>query len=233
MPTGTASRKTQQSERTREALLATCLRLSAHRGFARTSIDEIARAAGVTKGAMYWHFASKDDLFHAILDRIRRRWLEVVHQPVLARRTPSERLVQLFDSYAELFGDAPDICLFLQQVALDRQNRRFSGQVAKVFAKTARFIVNIIEDGKAAGVMRRDVDSLGAAHLLLGMLAGASQQASTTRARTLGQLLSPAKEMMASYLFSPASAERTAVTVSMSRRVKPPSASRSRRRRLS
>ena len=200
MPTAPASRKEQQSERTREKLLTKCLHLFAQRGFSSTSIDEIARAAGLTKGAMYWHFASKDDLFHAILDRIRRQWLDVVHAPVLARRTPTERLDQLFDSYVELFIEAPDIFLFLQQVALDRQNPKFSGQIAKVFAKTARFIAGIIDDGKTAGVMRRDVDSLGAAYLILGTLAGASQQASTTRARSLRQLLVPAKEMMAAYL---------------------------------
>jgi hypothetical protein len=57
-----------------------------------------------------------------------------------------------------------------------------------VFSATARFVAEIIEDGKAAGVMRRDVDSSVASHLILGMLAGASQQALTTRALTLPRL---------------------------------------------
>jgi AcrR family transcriptional regulator len=114
------SRKARQSGRTREALLSHSLRLVASRGFSRTSIDHIGRAAGVTKGAMYWHFASKDDLFLAILDRIRERWQQVVHAPVSARQTPTARLVQLFESYGELFRGSPEICLFLQQALLDR-----------------------------------------------------------------------------------------------------------------
>jgi len=132
------SKKAQQSAKTREALLATCLQLFAERGFTSTSIDEIARAAGVTKGAMYWHFASKEELFQAILDRIRGRWQEVVHAPVSARDAPLERIAQLFDSYAELFRQSPEICLFMQQVLLDQHNKLFSAQVAKVFSKTAR-----------------------------------------------------------------------------------------------
>jgi AcrR family transcriptional regulator len=190
-----AATKAQQSERTREALLSRCLRLFADRGFSSTSVDAIATAAGVTKGAIYWHFDSKDAIFHAILDRIRTRWHDVVHGPVMARTDPREQLAQLFDSYAELFEESPEICLFLQQVLLDRQNKQFAAEVAKVFATTARFIAAIVDKGKARRVMRADVDSLTTAHMVLGMLAGASQQASGLRARTLPQLLAEAKAM--------------------------------------
>lgn len=200
MAIAAVSRKAQQSTKTREALLATCLSLFAERGFARTSIDEIARAAGVTKGAMYWHFESKDHLFQAILDRIRLKWQEVVQQPASARRDPLERLAQLFDSYAELFRESPEICLFLQQILLDQHHRRFSAQVANVFSTTARFVGGIIDDGKRAGVMRRDIESQTTSHLILGMLAGASQQASTARAPTLRRLLAEAKAMTLAFV---------------------------------
>jgi TetR/AcrR family acrAB operon transcriptional repressor len=189
------SRKAQQSDDTREALLSKCLHLFAQRGFSSTSVDDIARAAGVTKGAIYWHFAGKDEIFHAILDRIHAQWQEVVHVPVLARQDPLAQLARLFDAYAELFRESPDICLFLQQVVLDRQNKPFAAEVAKVFAKTARFIARIVDDGKARGVMKTDADSLTTAHLILGMLAGASQQATTTRARSLSHLIAEAKAM--------------------------------------
>jgi AcrR family transcriptional regulator len=194
------SSKAQRSERTREALLSRCLRLFAERGFSSTSVDDIASAAGVTKGAMYWHFASKDELFHAILDRIRERWLAVVHVPVSARSSPAAQLEHLFDAYAEFFRESPDVCLFLQQVLLDRQNRASAAQVARVFTSTARFIAGILDEGKARGVMRADVGSLTTAHMIVGMLAGASQQACATRARTLQQLLAEAKAMTLAYL---------------------------------
>jgi AcrR family transcriptional regulator len=189
------SRKTQQSDHTREALLSQCLHLFAQRGFSSTSLDDIARAAGVTKGAIYWHFASKDEIFHAILDRIRAQWQEVVHVPVSTTGDPRAQLARLFDAYDELFRESPDICLFLQQVVLDRQNKPFAAEVARVFATTARFIARIVDEGKARGVMNTGVDSLTTAHLILGMLAGASQQASTTLARSLPLLIAEAKAM--------------------------------------
>jgi AcrR family transcriptional regulator len=190
-----ASKKAQQSEQTREALLSRCLRLFAERGFSSTSVDDIATAAGVTKGAMYWHFTSKDEIFLTILDRIREQWTAVVHVRVSALSSPEAQLGELFDAYAELFRQSPDICLFLQQVTLDRHNEASAARVTKVFASTARFIAGIVDQGKARGVMRRDLDSLTIAHTILGMLAGSSQQASSTRVRTLQQLISEAKAM--------------------------------------
>ena len=194
------SKQAQRSARTREALLTRCLQLFAQRGFSSTSVDDVASAAGVTKGAIYWHFSSKEDIFHAILDRIREQWQEIVHVPVSARSRPDAQLAKLFDAYAELFHRSPDICLFLQQVTLDRQNKAFAARVARVFASTARFIAGIVDEGKAQRIMRADVDSLTTAHMILGLLAGASQQATATRARTLKQLLAEAKAMTLAHL---------------------------------
>jgi AcrR family transcriptional regulator len=200
MKRAAVSGKARQSVGTREALLSQSLALVAERGLSRTSIDHIAKAAGVTKGAMYWHFASKDELFLATLDRIRERWQHVVHVPVSTRQTPTDRLIQLFESYGELFRESPEICLFLQQSLLDRHNRKHSAHVAKVFASTARFIAGIIQQGKAAGEIRRDVDPMTVAHMILGMLAGASQQASISPAQPLRKLLAAARAMTLAYL---------------------------------
>lgn len=54
---------------TRSRILAAAARVFAERGFDRSSIDEVAAAAGLTKGAVYWHFKSKDELFFALLDQ--------------------------------------------------------------------------------------------------------------------------------------------------------------------
>ena len=53
----------------REALLEAAAALFARRGFRETSIDDIAREAGFSKGAVYWHFESKDDLFFALVEQ--------------------------------------------------------------------------------------------------------------------------------------------------------------------
>ncbi|NLU69015.1 TetR/AcrR family transcriptional regulator [Streptomyces sp. HNM0574] len=57
-------------------LMAAATRLFADRGYDRTSVQEIVEAAGVTKGALYHYFGSKDDLLHEIYARLLRRQQE-------------------------------------------------------------------------------------------------------------------------------------------------------------
>ncbi|MEJ5074173.1 multidrug efflux transporter transcriptional repressor AcrR [Enterobacter ludwigii] len=61
------ARKTkQQALETRHHILDVALRLFSQRGVSTTSLAEIAKAAGVTRGAIYWHFKNKSDLFNEI-----------------------------------------------------------------------------------------------------------------------------------------------------------------------
>jgi TetR/AcrR family acrAB operon transcriptional repressor len=55
---------------TREALLDAALSLFRDRGVAQTSLSEVAAAAGLTRGAVYWHFRDKADLFDALCGRV-------------------------------------------------------------------------------------------------------------------------------------------------------------------
>ncbi|EPV0625125.1 multidrug efflux transporter transcriptional repressor AcrR [Citrobacter koseri] len=58
------ARKTkQQAQETRQHILDVALRLFSRQGVSSTSLAEIAKAAGVTRGAIYWHFKNKSDLF--------------------------------------------------------------------------------------------------------------------------------------------------------------------------
>jgi AcrR family transcriptional regulator len=61
--------RAQRREQTRERLLDAAGRVFARRGFHAASVDEVAEAAGYTKGAVYSNFRSKDELFLALLDR--------------------------------------------------------------------------------------------------------------------------------------------------------------------
>lgn len=61
------ARKTkQQAHETRQHILDVALRLFSQQGVSSTSLAEIAKAAGVTRGAIYWHFKNKSDLFSEI-----------------------------------------------------------------------------------------------------------------------------------------------------------------------
>jgi TetR/AcrR family transcriptional regulator, repressor of the mexAB-oprM multidrug resistance operon len=64
-------RTKEDAEKTRVALLDSAERLFLDKGVAHTSLDQIARDAGVTRGAVYWHFQNKAHLFHEMLNQVR------------------------------------------------------------------------------------------------------------------------------------------------------------------
>ncbi len=67
-----ARRTRECAEETRDEILNAAERLFYDHGVTRTSLEEIARAAGVTRGAVYWHFRNKIDLFEAMQERAER-----------------------------------------------------------------------------------------------------------------------------------------------------------------
>src|SRR5947208_16766460 len=64
-----ARRTKEDAAATRELLLDAAEREFCERGASRTSLAEVASAAGVTRGAVYWHFRDKSDLFSAMCAR--------------------------------------------------------------------------------------------------------------------------------------------------------------------
>ncbi|MBZ0330553.1 TetR family transcriptional regulator [Halomonas sp. ANAO-440] len=75
-----ARRTKAEAAATREALLDAAEEIFLERGVARTSLEQIARQAGMTRGAVYWHFRNKADLFSAMLERVRMPFQELVDE---------------------------------------------------------------------------------------------------------------------------------------------------------
>ncbi|GHE20152.1 TetR family transcriptional regulator [Halomonas urumqiensis] len=75
------ARKTKaEAAATREALLDAAEDIFLEKGVARTSLEQIARHAGMTRGAVYWHFKNKCDLFQAMLLRVRMPFEELAEE---------------------------------------------------------------------------------------------------------------------------------------------------------
>ena len=72
------SRKEEQAEATRRALIDNARLLFAERGFSAVSLDEVAQKTRVTKGAVYHHFKGKKELFHAAAQEAHQELAQVV-----------------------------------------------------------------------------------------------------------------------------------------------------------
>lgn len=114
-----ASKATQ----TRASLVAAARSLFGEKGYAATSVEEIVRTAGVTKGALYHHFRDKDDLFRAVVEDVKGEvtgvvgaaFMEAVSEPdaldtvtrgclafIEAHRDPGVQRITILDARAVL-----------------------------------------------------------------------------------------------------------------------------------
>ena len=147
--------------------------LFAKYGFKKTSVQDIARAAHVAKGAMYYYFKSKDEVFEAIVhDELSTLWNRVI-EAVNAVTTPEEKIrsfvltrmketERLLNAFAALENEEIEHLGFIDEV-----RRRALKQQTGVVA-------GILEDGIEGGVFRR-LDSKAVAEMMILALAALDQ----------------------------------------------------------
>lgn len=79
-PIAMVRRTKEEAQATRSRILDTAELVFQQRGVSRTTLSEIARAAGLTRGAIYWHFKDKADLFNAMMLRVTLPMEEAVNR---------------------------------------------------------------------------------------------------------------------------------------------------------
>ena len=161
-------------QRTRERLLQAAFQEIYKSGFRGTDVETILGAAGVTKGAMYHHFASKEALGYAVVDEIiasitREKWL----WPLQNAKNPIDALIGIIQSTslrpADLRCGCPLNNLAQEMSGLDEGFRR---RTATIFEGWQSAIATALRNGKQRKMVRRDVDPDAAAAFLLATYEG-------------------------------------------------------------
>ncbi|WP_125617243.1 TetR/AcrR family transcriptional regulator [Actinomadura sp. WAC 06369] len=95
------SRRAENRELTRNAVLNAAARLFADRGFTAATIDDVARAARVAKGSVYYHFTDKAHLFEAVFRDRQERLVRDVTAAAVRHPDPWPRLTAALDAYLD------------------------------------------------------------------------------------------------------------------------------------
>lgn len=150
-----------------ERLLAAASRLFAEQGFAPTSVQEIVERAGVTKGAMYHYYASKDDLLEEIYARLLALQSARL-EAIAAQRLPVRECLRraAADVVVSTLEHLDDAVVAWQSLHLLPPERR-----ARIRSDRRRYHEGfraLVERGQAEGVLRADVPADLAVHQFFG-----------------------------------------------------------------
>ena len=161
----------------KEGLLRTAIDCFGRYGFAGTSVDRIARAAGVTKGALYYHFRDKDELlFAAVKERI-----QVFETSVAAQIDPAEDPADALRQVARLCAnnartDSKRQFILTMMVEAIDTNHKLSQEFEDMLRRFRSFLRYLIRTGQEAGTFRDDRDAQAGAELMVGSILGAEVQ---------------------------------------------------------
>lgn len=157
-------------DETHRSLMSAGLTLFGAQGYADTSVQEIAERAGVTKGAFYHHFDSKEDLLRVIHDEFVDYQLEAMRRVLTEHDDPAEQIAHLMREFML------SVERYQANVAIFYQEQRYlTGERFKAVKEKRdafdRMFLSVIERGIQLGSFRADLDPRIVEFGLLGMLA--------------------------------------------------------------
>jgi TetR/AcrR family transcriptional regulator, transcriptional repressor for nem operon len=161
-------------ERTRERLLRTAFREIYRSGFQSASLDTILASTGVTKGALYYHFKSKQALGYAVVEEVIApdnygQWV----RPLQSGKNPIDTLIGIVQGISvrpeAVRGGCQLINLAQEMSPLDAGFRK---RLAIIFDAWREAVASVLREGQTHGSVRRDVEPADAAGLLIAMVEG-------------------------------------------------------------
>ena len=180
------SRKRLGADERREEIIRVTLELAAKQGVDDVTTQDMAQAMGVTQGAVFRHFLSKDAIWLAVMQWVRDRLMGVLGRAVEQGADPLDALQRMFFAQIEFIASHPAIPRVLMSEHLHGRSAALRRLVTEIMLGYEAKIAGLLADAQAQGLARADLDVHAAATLYIGMIQGLVMQTSILRGqRTL------------------------------------------------
>jgi len=178
-----------KGELTRQTIVEQSLQLFSVKGYYNTSIKNILESTGLTKGGLYGHFASKEEIWYAVYDQAVNIWRSLVFKGVRQCRDPLERLDTFIQNDMESYlgGDVFDGgCFFLNMlVELSGQSSSMSKHILRGFVRLSRLLRLWLEEARDNNLVGHDANLKEIANFIVITLNGAAALYISSRDRSI------------------------------------------------
>jgi len=173
-------RTKEEAAVTRATVLKAALSVFSTKGYAAATLDDVATVAKVTRGAIYWHFKNKADLYNTLVEEMSARGASIVQNAVAEGGTLIDILRRVFISQCALIEDdkearaVMELALFKTGLDPDLQ----AGRKKQIEAGNALIagIADAMKMGVSQGILRDDMDPTDMARAFIAFENGAIQQ---------------------------------------------------------
>ncbi|NTW09369.1 MAG: TetR family transcriptional regulator [Anaerolineaceae bacterium] len=169
-------RTKEEAAVTRENLLQAGLVVFGRKGYDAATLEDVAREAGVTRGAIYWHFGSKTELFNALMEKYSSRGGLILQQGASEGGTFTQILTRVFarmlkavETDQELHS-MMEISLFKSGYSDPKEDWRM--RQVESNRSLIQGIADTMKQGIEAGALRKDLDPVLAARAFLAFQNG-------------------------------------------------------------
>jgi AcrR family transcriptional regulator len=153
--------KNLQSQETANRILNQAMRIFLAKGYHGTSIEDITRAAKLTKGALYWHFRSKEDLLKRIVEEYEKRFLDGMIQAVNEVKGSIPDKIEKYFRYNSAFAYYNrELCVSFETLAAELigAHHGIEAEFRRIYRKYQKFLSNLIVQGKKEKVFKREME---------------------------------------------------------------------------
>lgn len=154
------------------SILKAALGVFSQQGYGKTTIEDIAKAAGIGKGTVYEYFRSKDTLFFALYDHVRSSFHETIYRDAERQKTAIAALETFITATLKAFNEWQEFGFVLLDFWSEyRRSESASLHFREVYALSRKKVASFIQKGIRNGEFRK-VDSLIAASAVIAVLDG-------------------------------------------------------------
>ena len=151
-----------------EEIIDKAIRLIDQKGIQGLTIKNLAKETGVTEGAIYRHFENKKQIICSILDMFREKMKTFQASTRSAEKSTYEKIQVTLNNLGKFFEANPAIVSVIFAEEIFQNDNELSEKVAELIKENQEFMLALIQEGKANGELRRDLDDQMMVSSILG-----------------------------------------------------------------
>lgn len=171
-------KKRLSSEERQGEIIRVAVELAADKGVDSVTTQDMADAMNLTQGAIFRHFATKDDIWVAVIVWVRERLMKVLDKAAADATDPLNAIERMFFAHIAFISKHPAIPRLLFSELLHKKNGKLRQLIEGIISGYEAKIAGLLDAAKAQSLVPDDLDSQSAAVLYIGMIQGLVMQSS-------------------------------------------------------